>query len=96
MYGTIAKMKVMKGALEEIRKMETGRQPEGFVETLVFQSDDDANELWLIAIFRDKESYFANAHSPEQDQEFQRVRALLTSDPEWHDGEVVFSTKVLD
>lgn len=96
MYGTIAKMKVKKGALEEIRKMETGRQPEGFMGTLVFQSDDDANEVWLIAIFRDKESYFANAHSPEQYQEFQRVRAQLTSDPEWHDGEVVFSTKVFD
>ena len=96
MYGTISKMKVMNGALEEIRKMETGRQPEGFVETLVFQSDDDANELWLIAIFRDKESYFANAHSPEQDQEFQGLRALLTSDPEWHDGEVVFSTRVVE
>ena len=52
MYGTIAKLKVKKGALEEIRKMETGRQPEGFAGTLVFQSDDDANELWLIAIFR--------------------------------------------
>ncbi len=96
MYGTIAKMKVKKGALEEIRKMETGRQPAGFVGTLVFQSDDDANELWLIAIFRDKESYFANADSPEQDQEFQGLRALLTSDPEWHDGEVVFSTKVFE
>ena len=93
MYGTIAKMKVKKGALEEIRKMETGRHPDGFVSTLVFQSDDDPNELWLIAIFRDKDSYFANAESPEQDQEFNRLRAMLTSDPEWHDGEVVFTSE---
>jgi quinol monooxygenase YgiN len=91
MYGTIAKMKVNKGALEEIRRMETSRQPQGFVGTLVFQSDDDASEMWLVAIFRDRESYFANAHSPEQDADYQRMRAQLAADPEWHDGEVVFS-----
>lgn len=96
MYGTIAKLKVKKGALDEIRAMETGRQPEGFVSTLVFQNDDDAGEMWLVAIFRDRESYFANAHSPEQDAEYQRVRAQLTADPEWHDGEIVFHNGALE
>jgi quinol monooxygenase YgiN len=91
MYGTIAKLKVKQGALEEIRRMETSRKPDGMVGTLVFQSDSAADELWLVAIFRDKESYFANADSPDQDAEFQRLRAQLTADPEWHDGEIVFS-----
>ena len=58
----------------------------------MFQSDGDADELWMVAIFRDKESYFANADSPEQTEEFLRLRSLLSADPEWHDGEVVFST----
>jgi hypothetical protein len=96
MYGTIAKLKVKEGALEEIRNMEMGRQPAGYVGSLVFQSDGNAGELWLIAIFQNKDSYFANADSPEQDQEFRRLRALLTADPEWHDGEVVFSNGVFD
>ena len=91
MYGTIAKLMVKKGALDEIRKMEMGRKPDGMMGSLVFQSDRNADEMWLIAIFRDKESYFANADSPEQDAEFQRLRAMLTADPEWHDGEIVFS-----
>ena len=30
MYGTIAKLKVKQGALEEIRKMETSRKPDGW------------------------------------------------------------------
>jgi quinol monooxygenase YgiN len=94
MYGTIAKMKVKKGALEEIRKMETGRKPDGVMGSLVFQSDGEADELWMVAIFRDKESYFANADSPEQGEEYQRLRALLSADPEWHDGEIVFSEGV--
>jgi quinol monooxygenase YgiN len=92
MYGTVAKLKVKKGALEEIRKMEEGRQPDGFVRTMVFQSDEDPDEFWLVAVFRDKDSYFANADSPEQDQEFRRLRAQLTADPEWHDGEVIFNS----
>jgi len=94
MYGTIAKMKVKKGALEEIRKMETGRRADGVMGSLVFQSDENADELWMVAIFRDKESYFANADSPEQGEEYNRLRALLLADPEWHDGEVVFSEGV--
>jgi quinol monooxygenase YgiN len=91
MYGTIAKMKVKQGALDEIRKMETNRQPEGYMGTLVFQSDEHASELWLVAIFRDKQAYFANADSPEQDAEYRRLRSMMDADPEWHDGEVVFS-----
>ena len=95
MYGTIAKLKVKQGALDEIRKMETHRKPDGVVGSLVFQSDGDADELWMVAIFRDKESYFANADSPEQNEDFLRLRALLSADPEWHDGEIVFSDGVL-
>jgi hypothetical protein len=91
MYGTIAKLKVKKGALDELRKMEMGRHPDGMMGSLVFQSDGSADELWMIAIFRDKASYFANAESPEQDQEYKGFRALLLADPEWHDGEIVFT-----
>jgi len=95
MYGTIAKLKVKPGALEEIRKMETGRQPEGYIGSYVFQSDQDANELWLVAIFEDKETYLANADSPEQNQEYRSMRQFLWSDPEWHDGAIVFASEPL-
>ncbi len=92
MYGTIARLKAKEGALEQIRKMETGRQPAGFVKSFVFRSDNDPSELWLIAIFRDKDSYQVNAASPEQDNEYRQVAKYLIDEPEWHDGEVVFSS----
>jgi quinol monooxygenase YgiN len=95
MYGTIAKIKGKEGALEAIVKMENGRQPKGAVSSYVFQSDEEADELWLVAIFEDKESYFANAESPEQDYEYRRLRQHLTADPEWHDGEIVFAAQAL-
>ena len=92
MYGTIARMKAKKGALEQLRKMETGRQPAGFVHSYVFQSDTDPDELWLVALFKDKATYTANADSPEQDKEFRALMEFLKSEPEWHDGEVIVSS----
>ena len=90
MYGTVARLKVKEGGLEQIRQMEMNRQPEGFIGTLVFQSDFNPKELWLVAVFKDKAAYFANADSPEQDQEFRQLSEFFTADPDWNDGEVVF------
>ena len=36
-------------------------------------------------------TYRANADSPEQDARYQKLRALLEDDPEWNDGEIVYS-----
>jgi hypothetical protein len=33
----------------------------------------------------------ANAASPEQHARYEQYRALLTAEPEWHDGEIVHS-----
>jgi|BarGraNGADG00212_1021973.scaffolds.fasta_scaffold16320_1 quinol monooxygenase YgiN len=93
MYGTIARMKTEKGALEELKKMGTGRQPAGYIGSYVFKSDKDPNEFWMVAIFKDKETYFANANSPEQDKEFRNLKRFLKSEPDWHDGEIVFENK---
>jgi hypothetical protein len=91
MYGTIAKLKTKKGVLDEIRKMETGRRPAGFLGSYVFNSDQDPEEMWLVAIFESKSSYISNANSPEQDKEFRSLMQFLKADPEWHDGEIVFA-----
>jgi hypothetical protein len=94
MYGTIAKLKAKPGALEEIRKMSTGRRRAGFVGSYVFKSDKVADEFWLVAIFKDKKTYFENADSPEQDKEFKSLMQFLKSEPEWNDGEIVFEEKI--
>ena len=93
MYGTIAKLIAKPGAIEEIRRMETGRRPAGYIGSYVFQSEQDDNELWLVVIFESKEAYLANADSPEQDAEFRRLMNYLVTEPEWHDGEIIYSSK---
>jgi hypothetical protein len=93
MYGTIAKLKAKKGSIDQVRKMEMKHRPAGYVGSYMFQSDASQDELWLVAIFKDKATYVANAGSPEQDQEFKNLMQYLTAEPEWHDGEVVFSSQ---
>jgi quinol monooxygenase YgiN len=94
MYGTIAKLNAKPGAVEELSKMESRRKPKGYIGSYVFKSDKNPNELWLVAIFKDRATYLANAESPEQDKEFRSLMQFLKTEPEWHDGEVVFENRV--
>jgi heme-degrading monooxygenase HmoA len=94
MYGTIAKLNAKPGAVEELSKMGTGRIAAGYVGSYVYKSDKEPNELWLVAIFNDRDSYNANANSPEQDVEFRSLMQFFKSEPEWHDGEIVFEHRL--
>lgn len=91
MYGTVAKLKVLPGALEAIRVMES-RRPPGFVASYVYQADSDPAEYWFVVLFGNKADYDANAASPHQNEEYWALRRLLREDPEWHDGPVVFDS----
>lgn len=93
MYGTIARMKVKSGKMDELKQQmadfDTNRQPKGYLGEIIYQMDSNPNEIMLAVFFDSKESYHANANSPEQDKEYRKMRDLLDADPEWHDGEVI-------
>jgi quinol monooxygenase YgiN len=94
MYGTVARMRVKQGELEILQKTmeewdQKGGKVDGAVATYVYQTDNDPNELIMTVLFRDKQSYLANADDPSTDEWFQRMRAHLEADPEWNDGEVI-------
>ncbi|MBI4571365.1 MAG: antibiotic biosynthesis monooxygenase [Chloroflexi bacterium] len=95
MYGTIGHMKAKPGKLAEIMKQQdnfnTTRKVKGYIGDYVFRMDNDPDEFMLVILFQDKASYHANAGDPEQDKEYQALRALLSADPHWHDGEVIHS-----
>jgi hypothetical protein len=68
----------------------------GTVASIVFyiyQMDKDPNEFYMAVIFESREAYVANANSPEQNQEFMQLMEFLESEPEWHDGEIVWQGK---
>ncbi len=93
-YGTVARMRVKGGMLEELRKMteaEDMMDVPGYVATLVYQMDEDPDELYMAVVFDSKESYTANANSPEQDARYQDFIRLLEGVPEWHDGTIIYN-----
>ena len=94
MYGTVARMKAKPGTgdlLAEMGHQLSDDRPAGIVGTWVYQMDADANEYIMAVAFESREAYRANADSPEQDARYQELRALLEDDPEWNDGEIVYS-----
>jgi hypothetical protein len=95
MYGTIARLRLREGQEARLRdaveRMES-RPVDGYVASHVYRMDDDPRDLMLAVLFRDRESYQRNADDPAQDAEYRAIRELLASDPEWHDGEVIWSS----
>jgi quinol monooxygenase YgiN len=94
MYGTVARLKIKPGMeaklREDMAKYEDIKVP-GFVSSMVYRMDKDSNEAYLCVVFKDKQSYHANAQDPKQNERFKTMRSFLAEDPEWHDGEIVSS-----
>ncbi len=79
--------------LEAFDRWELKRRPKaaGVISSLVLKSDKVPGEFLAVAMFKDKQSYVANAKDPEQDKWYKQMRLLLQSDPEWNDGKFVFA-----
>ncbi|NIN95534.1 MAG: hypothetical protein GTN93_10585 [Anaerolineae bacterium] len=90
MYGTIAKLKVKPGVIESLKHtMEGQERPPGSIAYYVYHMDSDPNELYVAVVFESREAYFANADSPEQHKRYEQMMEWLTTEPEWHDGEII-------
>ena len=94
MYGTVARMRIKPGAEDELLRLgrEGDEQVAGSAFYHVYRTDADPHEFYLVVGFESKEAYRANAESPEQHARYERYRALLAAEPEWHDGEIVDSS----
>jgi heme-degrading monooxygenase HmoA len=95
MYGTVAKLTIRPGTAEDFERVASGQadaKMEGYIGSSVYRSDADPSVYWLTAVFQSKEDYLRNADSPEQHQRYTELARFFAADPEWHDGEVVYST----
>jgi len=93
MYGTVARMRLKAGAeaqMQELMKEYEGLDVPGHVRSTLYRMDGDASEYYLAVEFEDRESYQANAESPEQNARYEKMVAILDGAPEWHDGEVLY------
>lgn len=95
MYGTIARFRIKPGTREEfIKAMDDFGDAviPGWKADYYFQMNKDPDEFFLVAVFQDRETYQANADSPEQHERYLKFRSFLVADPEWNDGFVVSAT----
>src|SRR5687768_15115827 len=94
MYGTISRLRVKPGMVERLQQRNAEVTAQAAKVGLVFAhmyQTGAAGEMWLVVAFESEEAYRRNAASPEQHQRYLQLRDLLEADPEWHDGEIVFS-----
>lgn len=93
MYGTVARMKVKPGKIDDMLKASVNqvneRRPKGYLGEIIYKLDENPNEIVLCVFFDSKESYHANANDPAQDKDYKGMRELLEADPDWNDGEVI-------
>jgi len=94
MYGTVAKMTIKPGAEADLMRLFDDIAGEiespGYITDYVYRMDNEPDVYYMAVLFKDRESYAANAADPAMHARYLRYRALLESDPEWHDGEVIW------
>ena len=94
MYGTIARMRIKPGAESLFRAQmdamsNLALQGHGWISTMMYQSDSDPREVWMVVTFDSREAYHANAQRPNQHMHYLLMRGCIEDDPEWHDGEII-------
>ena len=92
MYGTVARLRMKPGMEERMRQTMMGYESmavPGMIGSLVYQMDANPQEYLLVVVFEDKEAYFANANSSEQNTRYEEMLTMLDGAPEWHDGEIL-------
>ena len=89
MYGTVAYLQAKPGVEAKLVEQFNQKVP-GLVGACIYRMDAASQTYYATVMFESKAAYFANANSPEQNRRYEAMRALLTSEPEWHDGEIVY------
>ncbi len=89
MFGTVGRLKVKPGKMQEVRDNmldPQGAGAKGF-RGLHFLVPEEGNEAVVAVIFEDKDTYFQMVHDPKTDENFGKLMALLEGEPSWTDGE---------
>ena len=89
-YGTVGRVKVKPENRDKLAQTLSGQNNagiDGFQGAWLMFPENREGEAVLVAIFENKEKYWANANDPEQDKRYQEFSQYFDSEPEWSDGE---------
>jgi quinol monooxygenase YgiN len=93
MYGTVARIKIKPGTFEKFQawsEEQSQASSDGAVAVTVFQTNEDPDQLYMVVVFKDEESYYANADRPETNANYEKMAQYFADEPQWYDGEVVY------
>src|SRR3954465_8553904 len=94
MYGTVCRFQLKPGMEAQLAKV-TGEFEAvtimGERAEIVYQMDNNPNEYIMVVVFDSEEAYKRNAASPDQDVRYRMFREILAAEPEWNDGQIVYS-----
>jgi quinol monooxygenase YgiN len=98
MYGTVAHLYVkpgMEADFHDWMRLEVGEYAAvpGLIDVHLYKLDRGEHHWIMVVLFADKTAYIANAQRPEQHAIYLQMRRCLVSDPEWHDGEIAYTTQ---
>jgi antibiotic biosynthesis monooxygenase (ABM) superfamily enzyme len=91
MYGTIWRVRLKQGgeaALKTLMDEFEARKVPGFIGHYGYTLDTDPQVYMSAVVFTSRETYVANANSPEQQEWYQRMTAVFENEPEWFDGDI--------
>ena len=93
MYGTVARIRVKHGMVDEFYAWNQQNPVEGTGRSamLVFQMDANPDELYLVVAAESREDYRAVSNRPGMHARFMDMMRFLEAEPEWHDGEIIAS-----
>ena len=91
MYGTIARIKIKSGKLEDFLEFmkDENRKIPGAIQNYIYQMDEDESILYLVVMFSDKQAYLDYSESETSSNRYQKMLPLMEIEPEWHDGQVI-------
>jgi quinol monooxygenase YgiN len=95
MYGTVAMCTVAPENVEGLRALAAAEELvgiDGYLGTDMMVPENHPGTLLMVVRFTDRDSYVANAESPDQNARYEEFRALMEADPVWYDGEWITST----
>jgi hypothetical protein len=90
MFGTVGRAHIKpenKDRLREEMADEAYLSIPGYRKSFLMFPENREDEVLIVAMFEDADSYWKNAEDPAQDARYRKMRALLEDDPEWSDGE---------
>ncbi len=93
MFATTGYLSAKPGMENELKEFieNFGKSPE-IVSIALFEIGDEKNDFVEYLLWKDKNAHDALTSTPEFSAVYQRLMDLLTKEPDWHSGEMVYTS----